>query len=290
MRIGLPITGTICLTLGYAWITASSLGSFELRVYIGVDPASGRRCYRSVTIRGNRAEAERELAAMVASARSVRAVGVRSSVSELLEAWFAVAAAGWAPTTTRQTRSVLDRYLHSHLGGLAVGDVTPAVIDAVYATLRREGGVRGGPLAAGTLARVHAVLWAAFGQAMRWGWIWDNPARRARRIVTTTWELRPPTPNEVHTVLARIEARDELLHLFVTLAAVTGARRAQLLGLRWHNVQIDAQRVSFCAGWVDGPDGPVLTATKTRRRHCVDLDPTTCALLARHADDCGGRR
>ncbi|MGH9228634.1 MAG: phage integrase central domain-containing protein [Acidimicrobiales bacterium] len=68
---------------------------------------------------------------MVASVRSSRAVGVRSSVSDLLEAWFAVASTGWAPTTTRQTRSVLDRYLHPHLGGLAVGEVTPAIIDAV---------------------------------------------------------------------------------------------------------------------------------------------------------------
>jgi integrase len=108
---------------------------------------------------------------------------------------------------------------------------------------------------------VQTVLRAAFGQAMRWGWIWDNPVECAHRIVAATRELRPPTPNEVRTLLEHIEARDEQLHLLVTLAAVTGARRAQLLGLRWHNVQIDAQSVSFCAGWVEGPDGPVLTET-----------------------------
>ena len=84
-------------------------------MYIGTDPATGRRLDRSVTVRG-RGDATRELAAMVASIRAVRAVGVRSAVSELLEAWFAVASAGWAPTTIRQTRSVLDRYLHPHLG------------------------------------------------------------------------------------------------------------------------------------------------------------------------------
>jgi integrase len=219
-----------------------------------------------MTVRGNRGEAERELAAMVASVRSGRAVAVRSPVSELLEAWFAVASTGWAPTTTRQTRSVLDRYLHRQLGGLAVGEVTPAIIDAVYADLRRQGGVGGRPLASGTLARVHTVLRAAFGQAMRWGWIWDNPAERAHRIVATTGEHRPPTPDEVRTLLEYLRGRDEQLHLLVMLAAVTGARRAQLLGLRWHNVQLDNRRVSFCAGWVEGPDGPVLTATKTRRK------------------------
>ncbi|HET6950408.1 MAG TPA: hypothetical protein VFI47_08535 [Acidimicrobiales bacterium] len=92
----------------------------------------------------------------------------------------------------------------------------------------------------------------------------------------------------MRTLLGYIETRDEQLHLFVTLAAVTGARRAQLLGLRWHNVHLDTHSVSFCAGWVEGPHGPVLAATKTRRNHAVDLDPTTCTLLARRANDRGG--
>jgi hypothetical protein len=90
-------------------------------VFIGTDPHTGRRVDRTVTIRANRADAERELAEMVASARAVRAVGVRSSVSELLEAWFAIASTGWAPTTIRQARSRLDRYLH-HLADAAPGE------------------------------------------------------------------------------------------------------------------------------------------------------------------------
>ena len=94
------------------------------------------------------------------------------------------------------------------------------------------------------------------------GWIWDNPAERAHRIVSAAPELQPPTPEELRTLLDHIAARDDQLHLFVALAAVTGARRAQLLGLRWHNVHLDTHRVSFCAGWVEGPDGPVLAATK----------------------------
>jgi integrase len=44
-------------------------------------------------------------------------------------------------------------------------------------------------------------------------------------------------------------------------------------------------RISFCAGWVEGPDGPVSAATKTKRRHNVDLDADTYTLLATLADD-----
>lgn len=202
----------------------------------------------------------------------------------MLEAWFAVASVTWAPTTVRQTRSVLDRYLHPHLGDLRVGELSAADIDRTYAVLRERGGRRGQPLAPGTLARIHVVLRAALAQAMRWGWIWDNPAERAHRMVAVRPELNPPTPEELRTLLEYLAEGDPVLHTFATLAAFTGARRAQLLGLRWRRVDLHAGRLSFTGGWVEGPDGPVLAATKTKRRHVVDLDPASTEVLAAHAD------
>jgi integrase len=209
-------------------VCSTGLSGPHGRVYIGTDPATGRRLDRSVTVRGTKADAERELAEMVAAAQAARAVGVRSTVSELLEAWFAVAATGWAPTTIRQTRSVLDRYLHPHLGRVAVGDVTAAMIDSTYAMLRRRGGIHGRPLSAGTLARVHVVLRAACSQAMRWGWVWDNPVDRAHRLLTISRELQPPTPDELRRLLDHVAARDPQFHALLVFAATTGARRAQL--------------------------------------------------------------
>jgi integrase len=144
-----------------------SSGSWELRVYVGVDPDTGRRRYRTSTVRGSRGDAERALCELVASVGSQRKIGARSRVSDLLEAWFAISATSWAPTTIRQTRSVLDRYLHPHLGQHRVGEVTPAIIDAAYTQLRFSGGMQGQPLSAGTLARVHVVLRSALAQAVR---------------------------------------------------------------------------------------------------------------------------
>ena len=115
--------------------------------------------------------------------------------------------------------------------------------------------------------------------------MWDNPAERAHRITVTTRELHPPTPTELNVLLAHVAARDPVLHVLLVLAATTGARRAQLLALRWDNIHHDTMRISFCAGWVEGPDGPVLAATKTKRRHSVDLDADTYTLLATLADD-----
>ena len=63
---------------------------------------------------------------------------------------------------------------------------------------------------------------------------------------------------------------------------------AQLLGLPWRNIRLASRRISLCAGWVEGPGGPVLAPTKTKRRHVVDLDEQSCRLLAKRAAAASG--
>jgi integrase len=258
-------------------------------VYAGIDPDTRRRRYRTSTVRGNRADAERVLADVVAGVRAEQSVGSRSTMSELLEAWFAVGSMSWAPTTVRQTRSVLDRYLHPLLGAIRVGDVSVSTVDTLYVSLAANGGAKGQPLSSGTIARVHVVLRSALAHAVRWGWIWDNPAQRAHRHVVRSTRVQPPSPEELVGLLGHLEHSDPGLHCFVAVAASTGARRAQLLGLAWERVDLPRGRVAFCAGWVEGVDGPVLTETKTRSRHQVELDPWTTGVLASYAARVGER-
>jgi integrase len=144
------------------------------------------------------------------------------------------------------------------------------VIDAAYVRLRVSGGSRGQGLSAGTLARVHVVLRSALAQAQRRDWIFDNPVERAHRIKVRKTDRQTPTPEEVSKLIGWLEVHEPLLHLFVAVAVSTGARRAQLLALRWCNVDLVRGRVAFVGGWVEGPNRPVLSDTKTSRRHQFD--------------------
>ncbi len=268
-------------------------GHWELRVYVGSDADSGRRLYRTRTIVGNRAEAQHELDAFVASVTDRSVAGSATTVGELLARWFELVSTSWSPATVRHTRSVLRGQLVPHLGQVQLGDLNAERIDAFYATLRVQGGQRGQPLAPGTIKRVHVVLHSALAQAMRWGWIWDNPADRAHRITAIAREPEPPTVEELTELLDHVRARDPAFHVLLVLAATTGARRAQLLALRWCDINLELGKVAFCGGWVEGEHGPVLTVTKTKRRHAVDLDDTATRLLGDHHARCraatGGR-
>jgi integrase len=271
-------------------IRQRSIGSFELRVFTGTDPATGRRCYRSKTVRGNRAEAERELATMVEIVGRGPGIAARTTVVDLLEQWFTVASANWSPTTVRQTRSVLNRQLHPYLDAVFVADLTTAGIDSLYSHLLARGGAEERPLKPGTVKRVHVVLSSALSQAMRWGWIWDNPAERAHRITVVPTEPDPPSPDELHILLNHLRDREPAFYLFVMLGAMTGARRAQLLGLRWRNIDLQVGQIAFTNGYVEGPTGPVLAATKNKRSHTVELDESTINELRRHRDAVGRDR
>jgi integrase len=258
--------------------------SWQIRVYSGTDPDTGQRRQVTRTVKGSRTQAQRELRALVAFANVGPSVGARTTLSELLDRWFAANQTDWAMTTVRSTRSIVDRQLKPKIGHVLVRELSTALIDEFYSTLRVDGAVEGGPLSRGSVQRIHGVLHRALAQAMRWEWIWSNPAASASPPRMEPAEMRPPTPEEVDRLLEHVRANQPLLHLFLILAATTGARRGQLLALRWADVDFEHRSLAFQRAWVEGPNGPTLAPTKTRRSHRVALDSYTQQLLAERRD------
>jgi integrase len=255
-------------------------GSFELRVYGGTDPASGKR-WLTRTVRGDRSAAVRELKALAAHANIAPAVGSHTTVAALLDQWFAHGRATWSPTTIGNLTSIVERHLKPVLGDILVGDLTTAIVDGFYNDLRAAGRIDGKPLAVGTVRRIHSALHAALAQAQRWSWVFENVADQATPPRDEPAEMRPPTPEQVAQLLEYV-ARDRALHLYLTLAATTGARRGQLLALRWIDVDLVGGSLSIQRSLVEGPDGPLLVPTKTRRSYRVTLDAASHELLRRH--------
>ena len=136
----------------------------------------------------------------------------------------------------------------------------------------------GKPLAVGTVRRIHSALHAALAQAQRWSWVFEIVADHATPPRGEPAEMRAPTLGEVAQLLDFV-AHDPDLHLYLNLAATTGARRGQLLALRWVDVDLVGGSLSIQRSLVEGPDGPRLVPTKTRRSYRVALDTASLELL-----------
>jgi integrase len=134
-------------------------------------------------------------------------------------------------------------------------------------------------LSSGTVRRIHGVLHAALAQAQRWQWIANNPAAYASPPRNEPNEIRPPTPADVMLLIEKAQASDPAFGTYLRLAACTGARRSQLLALRWKDIDLARRRISFTRALVEGRGGPVLAPTKTRRSYQVSVDRVSVGML-----------
>jgi integrase len=262
-------------------------GSWQLRVYLGIDPETGRQRWGTRTVHGTQRFARAQLQELVEEAGYARLRA--GTLADLLDRWFEAASPGWALTTVSHTRSVIDCYLKPHLGHLHVAKLTTEDIDDFYAHLLRAGGRNDRPLAPGTVARVHGVLHRALAQAVRWEWIWLNRAANASPPRVPPAEIRPPSPDQVARLLDAVRQKDPALFCFLRLAASTGARRGQLLALRWDSIDWEAGAIAFTRALIQGPHGPELRPTKTHRTHRADIDGETLDVLMDHRSDAEGR-
>src|ERR1700686_805576 len=188
----------------------------------------------------------------------------------------------WSPTTARQTKSIIDCHVVPNLGALQLQTLRTEDIDAFYGELRRCGGREGQPLSPGTVHRVHVVLHRALAQALRWEWLWVNPASSASPPSCEPAPIYPPSPEEVVRLLSHVSAINPEIHTFLSLAVSTGARRSQLGALRWGDIDLERGQVGFLRALLDAKGGPVLRPTKTGRTYRVNLAADSLEILVTH--------
>ncbi|MGH9152696.1 MAG: tyrosine-type recombinase/integrase [Acidimicrobiales bacterium] len=242
---------------------------------------TGRKRWTTKTVRAGKREAQRALASMIAEVdRGVP--GTEATLAVLLERWFEVASPDWAPGTVTQTRSAIRHHLGPRLGAVPLKRLRAADIDSCYAAMRKLPGRKDRFMSPAAIRRVHVVLHAALAQAVKWGWIPVNPADAASPPRVIQPDLAPPPPEGVARLLADVATDDPDLYVYLRLAVSTGARRSQLCGLQWRDVDLSSGALTFARAVVDGPDGIVVKGTKTHRTYRVTVDGSTLAVLQAH--------
>lgn len=259
-----------------------SEGSWELRVFTGRDPLTKKPQYLTKTFRGGKRAAERELAAMV-SGKQASSPTAGMTVGELLERWLEHATPELSPSTVATTRVVIYTHLVPHIGSLPLRKLTPAKVDALYRLLRERGGRKGKPLSGATVQRAHNVLHRAAAQAVRWGWLPLNPVSNATPPRRAPVEIQPPAPEEVLRIIDVAQEVNPPLATYLLVSAATGARRSEVVALRWSDVDLGDGVVVIGRGVVHGPDGRLVEKdTKTHAARRIAVDPATVELLRAH--------
>lgn len=248
-------------------------GAWRVHVYLGFDERTGRQRYLTRTVRGTKREAETMCARLVTEAATGHhGQTAAGTMKDLLDRWMVHLAQDASPATIAAYRHYLKNHILPALGTTKVDRVRPADLDALYAELR-------GRLSPASVLKVHTILRAALGQAVKWRMLADNPASHATPPRAPRPPIQPPSPEQVALLLAAADDQDPDLGVFLRLAAVTGARRGELCALRWSDVDLADGEVVIARSIVMGEGKVYEKGTKTNRARRVALDEGTAEAL-----------
>jgi integrase len=254
--------------------------------------------------------------------RGERRDGRSRTVGELVERWleWRQQVRPISPVTVANYRGAIDRYIVPNLGRAMLHEVDAATLDTLYARVRATGGkcrhcwrrirrgepalragvrylprpgadeavhepdcARGWPVSASAVREVHSVLSGAFKQAVVWGWTTHNPAKLATPPAAGRAEVAPPDAEGVARLLTVAMDQDPELGLFLRLAVVLGARRSELVALKWRDVDLGAGEVLIASGVVRVAGQPLIDKdTKTHAKRRVAVGAETVELLKAH--------
>jgi len=237
-------------------------GKWFVRISAGKHPITGKRIQKSLTVYGNRKDAEKTLHELRGREYSGSLVSSNATLDEIVALWLNAPTKGGrkrAVSTTYHDKKRYERYVQPTLGSIKADDIRPVDFANLYQSLIQNAG-----LSPRSVLHIHSILRAS----LNWGWRHELVTSRAiTKVVPPSAQLSPPRAPDLDVVLRHLEILKESnpdLWLAVFLASSMGLRRSEVAGLRWSHIDLDAKILTVCEGIVKIPGhGCITTGTKT---------------------------
>jgi integrase len=175
-------------------------------------------------------------------------------------------------------------YLDPTLLSMPIAEITPLHLAREWQRLLSGGGHHRKtkaprPLSAKTVRNVAGILSSAYACAIKWGLVSRNPVPDSEPPVPKKRRGIALAPSQQALLLASATG-PWCLPMLLEMAAATGARRGELLALRWSDIQ--GGRAAIVRSLTQTRTILEFKCTKTDNPHVVGLPATTLAALEEH--------
>jgi integrase len=207
-------------------------GRWEARYTVGRNPGTGKQIQKSVY-----GATQKEVVKKLQQTQTDIERGAYTEPSKMtLGAWMDIWVSEYTGHVKPNTRNVYASYttnrVKPELGLVPLQKLQPHQIQTFY------NGLHSGGLAPGSVRQTHAVLHSAIDQAVKLGYIKNNPAASCilPRLAKKEFQILPD--EKVGTFLGAII--DDSFEAVFYVDLFTGMRQGEILGLTWDCVDFDA--------------------------------------------------
>ncbi len=232
--------------------------SWRLKFDIGDDPLTGQRRTQYKAVKGKRADAERELRAVLFRHDKGFAIDPsKKTVAKFLDDWLDdVAPQRVAPKSLERYGGLVRNQIKPHLGAILLQKLRPADVSGWMQTLISEG-----KLSNRSIRHAHGVLRTALNHATAIEIVERNVASIIKPPAIQRSEIKILTADEIADALDKMKGHS--LYPIVALAIGTGARRGEIAALRWSDFDLDAATVRIERSLEQTQEGLRIKSPKT---------------------------
>ena len=210
--------------------------SWQIQVYAGTWP-DGKYHRHFETIHGRKSDAQKRLNELLVSLeKGIYTPPGRLTVAEHLHNWLeGYVKTNCAQRTLDSHQSIIETHLIPALGQVQLKHLHPQAIQAYYGQACER-------LSPRSVHYHHRVLSQSLKYAVRQGYLGRNPCEL---VDPPSWKgkaMRTLTPSEVEVLFEN--AQDNYYYPVIYTAVSTGLRQAELLGLRWRDIDLDMLSIS----------------------------------------------
>ncbi len=134
------------------------------------------------------------------------------------------------------------------IGHIKLKDLRPDHLNDLYTLLAQEGQNKrtGGKLSAKSILEHHRLISAVLEQAVKEGLVPLNVASRATLPKVERKEVNYFQPEQVADIREALEQESIKWKTLVHMLLITGARRGEILGLKWDKIDFERNKIHIC--------------------------------------------
>jgi len=143
---------------------------------------------------------------------------------------------------------LMSKRIYPAIGHIKLRELRPDHLNSFYADLAKPGQNKrtGGKLSNKTILRHHRFISIVLAQAVREGLVPFNAASRAEPPKAEKKEANHLQKDDIAAILKALETEPIKWQMLVHMLMITGARRGEIIGLKWKNVDFDNNRIYIC--------------------------------------------
>lgn len=237
--------------------------SWSVIIEMPKDIISGKRKQKWFTVLGNKKDAEKFLTEKLRELDTGTLIeNGKMKYSEYLDYWKEKTFYNLEITTKEGYIQKIEKHIKPYLGNIYLENLKPLHLQNFYDEKLKSGKLDGkGGLSTRTVLALHRIIYSSLEQAVKWQLVIRNVAQAVEPPKAKKYQAKYLTDKQTEELIEN--SKNTEIYIPIILAIYTGARRGEILGLKWQNVDLEKGIIKIVDNLCVTKNGLIIKQPKT---------------------------